>query len=110
MDFYQVDEFWTYPAGYGDCEDFALAKRRQLIEAGWEPSTLLMAVVRESNGDGHAVLMVRTDRGDLVLDNKDGMIRVWTETPYQYVKRQSQEHAAVWVDIVDDRVEVASAN
>lgn len=110
LDFYQVDEHWTYPAGYGDCEDFVLAKRRQLIEAGWEPSTLLMAVVRERNGNGHAVLMVRTDRGDLVLDNQDGMVRVWTETPYQYIKRQSQEHAAVWVDIVDDRVEVASAN
>lgn len=111
LDLYQVEEYWAYPDdGYGDCEDFALAKRRQLIEAGWEPSTLLMAVVREGNGDGHAVLMVRTDRGDLVLDNKDGMIRIWTETPYQYIKRQSQEHAAVWVDVIDDRVEVASAN
>jgi predicted transglutaminase-like cysteine proteinase len=109
-DLYQVEELWTYPAGYGDCEDIALAKRRQLIDAGWEPSTLLMAVVRESNGNGHAVLMVRTDRGDLVLDNQDGMVRVWTETPYQYIKRQSQEHAAVWVDIIDDRVDVASAN
>ena len=109
-DLYQVDEFWTYPAGYGDCEDIALAKRRQLIDAGWEPSTLLMAVVRESNGSGHAVLMVRADRGDLVLDNQDGMVRVWTETPYHYIKRQSQQDAAVWVDIIDDRVTVASAN
>jgi len=109
-DLYQVDELWTYPAGYGDCEDIALAKRRQLIDAGWEPSTLLMAVVRESNGNGHAVLMVRTDRGDLVLDNQDGMVRVWTETPYTYIKRQSQQHAGVWVDIIDDRVTVAAAN
>ena len=105
---YQVDEFWAYPDGYGDCEDIALEKRRQLIEAGWEPSTLLIAVVREHNGNGHAVLMVRTDRGALVLDNQDGMIRVWTETPYQYVKRQSQQHAGIWVDIIDDRVAVAS--
>ncbi|HEV7278244.1 MAG TPA: transglutaminase-like cysteine peptidase [Devosiaceae bacterium] len=109
-DLYQVDELWTYPSGYGDCEDIALAKRRQLIDAGWEPSTLLMAVVRESNGNGHAVLMVRTDRGDLVLDNQDGMVRVWTETPYQYIKRQSQQHAGVWVDIIDDRVTVAAAH
>lgn len=108
-DLYQVDELWTYPDGYGDCEDIALAKRRQLIDAGWDASTLLMAVVRETNGNGHAVLMVRTDRGDLVLDNQDGMVRVWTETPYQYIKRQSQENAGVWVDIVDDRVVVATA-
>jgi predicted transglutaminase-like cysteine proteinase len=108
-DLYQVDELWAYPDGYGDCEDIALAKRRQLIDAGWDASALLMTVVREANGNGHAVLMVRTDRGDLVLDNQDGMIRVWTETPYQYIKRQSQLHAGEWVDIVDDHVVVATA-
>lgn len=103
-DLYQVEELWTYPDGYGDCEDIALAKRRELIAEGWDASTLLMAVVRERNGDGHAVLMVRTDRGDLVLDNQDGMVRVWAETPYQFIKRQSQHNAGEWVDILDNRV------
>src|SRR6185369_6600351 len=55
-DLYHVAEYWTYPDGRGDCEDIALEKRRQLIEAGWDASTLLMTVVRERNGDGHAVL------------------------------------------------------
>lgn len=108
-DLYKVAEFWTYPNGYGDCEDFALAKRRALMEAGWPASTLLMAVVRESNGDGHAVLLVRTDRGDLVLDNQDGAIRLWSETPYHFVKRQSQADAGKWVDMIDDRVTVVAA-
>ncbi|UYO00582.1 MAG: transglutaminase-like cysteine peptidase [Devosia sp.] len=108
-DLYQVEEFWTYPNGYGDCEDFALAKRRDLINAGWHPSTLMIAVVRQANGDGHAVLMVRTDRGDLVLDNQDGMIRVWNETPYKFIKRQSQANAGQWVDMIDDRVTVVAA-
>ncbi|WP_052731861.1 transglutaminase-like cysteine peptidase [Devosia geojensis] len=102
-DLYGVEEFWTYPNGYGDCEDFVLAKRRALIEAGWPASALLMSVVREPNGDGHAVLIVRTDRGDLVLDNQDGLIRVWNETPYQFVKRQDQAHAGRWVDMIDNR-------
>jgi predicted transglutaminase-like cysteine proteinase len=111
-DLYQVGEFWTYPDGYGDCEDIALAKRRALIEAGWDPSALLMAVVRERNGAGHAVLMVRTDRGDLILDNQDGMVRLWSETNYQFVKRQSQTNAGEWVLIDDTRpvVTVASTN
>jgi predicted transglutaminase-like cysteine proteinase len=110
-DLYQVAEFWTYPNGYGDCEDIALEKRRELIAAGWPVSTLLMAVVRERNGDGHAVLMVRTDRGDLVLDNQEGTIRVWNETPYHYIKRQSQADAGQWVDMIDSRpVIVAAAN
>jgi predicted transglutaminase-like cysteine proteinase len=107
-DQYQVEEYWTYPDGFGDCEDIALAKRRELIDAGWDASTLLMAVVRERNGDGHAVLMVRTDRGDLVLDNQDGTVRVWADTPYQFIKRQSQANAGEWVDILDSRVIVVA--
>ena len=103
QDYYQVSEYWTYPDGYGDCEDFALAKRKALIDAGWNPSTLLMTVVRQPNGEGHAVLMVRTDRGDLVLDNQDGRILLWNETPYTYLKRQSQADAGQWIDIVDKR-------
>jgi predicted transglutaminase-like cysteine proteinase len=112
LDYYQVGELWAYPDGYGDCEDFALAKRRVLMESGWDPSTLLIAVVRQANGDGHAVLMVRTDRGDLVLDNLDSTIRIWSETPYQFIKRQSQSNAGEWVLIDDSRqvVTVASTN
>jgi predicted transglutaminase-like cysteine proteinase len=109
-DLYKVEELWTYPDGYGDCEDYALAKRRALIEGGWDASTLLIAVVRQASGDGHAVLMVRTDRGDLVLDNQDGSIRLWNETPYQYLKRQSQANAGQWVDILDDRVVKVAQN
>ena len=108
---YQVAEFWTFPNGYGDCEDFALAKRRDLINAGWHPSTLMVAVVKEANGNGHAVLLVRTDRGDLVLDNQDGAVRLWSETPYKFVKRQSQANPGQWVDMIDDRtIVVAAAN
>ncbi len=98
---YHVAEFWTYPSGYGDCEDYALAKRRALIDGGWPASTLLMTVVRQRNGEGHAVLMVRTDRGDLILDNQDALIQIWTATPYEYLKRQSQADSSKWVDIFD---------
>jgi predicted transglutaminase-like cysteine proteinase len=105
QDYYNVAELWAYPTdGYGDCEDFALAKRHALIAAGWPASALLMTVVRESNGNGHAVLMVRTDRGDLVLDNQEALIKVWTDTPYTYLKRQSQADAGRWVDITDTRM------
>ncbi|WP_291397797.1 transglutaminase-like cysteine peptidase [Devosia sp.] len=103
QDLYKVSELWTYPEGYGDCEDFALAKRKALIGLGWNPSTLLMTVVRQPNGEGHAVLMVRTDRGDLVLDNQDGRILLWSQTPYTYLKRQAQADAGQWVDLVDNR-------
>lgn len=106
---YNVNEFWTYPAGSGDCEDFALEKRRQLIALGWNASALLMTVVRQQNGEGHAILMVRTDRGDLVLDNQDGRVLVWNDTSYEFVKRQSQTDPRKWVGIEDTRVIMASA-
>lgn len=107
---YQVSEFWTYPNGYGDCEDYALAKRRDLINAGWPASTLLMTVVKQANGEGHAVLMVRTDRGDLVLDNQVGTVDLWSNTPYKFIKRQSQANAGQWVDMIDTRdVVIATA-
>jgi predicted transglutaminase-like cysteine proteinase len=111
IDYYHEDEVWAYPTdGYGDCEDFALAKRKALIADGWNPSTLLMTVVREQNGAGHAVLMVRTDRGDLVLDNQDGRILVWNQTPYQFLKRQSQADAGRWVDLIDNRAGLTLAS
>src|SRR5690606_35231965 len=51
IDYYRADEVWAYPdSGYGDCEDYALAKRKALIANGWNPSTLLITVVRETNG------------------------------------------------------------
>jgi len=110
QDLYKVAEYWTYPEnGYGDCEDIALEKRRDLIRNGWGPSTLLMTVARQPNGEGHAVLMVRTDRGDLILDNQDSTIKLWTETPYHLLKRQSQADSSKWVDIFDDRPIIIAA-
>ena len=106
---YGVAERWAYPtSGAGDCEDYVLAKRWALEQRGWPRSTLLIATVRQPSGEGHAVLLVRTDRGDVVLDNQDGKILLWNETPYTFLKRQAQEDSSRWVAILDDRVEVAS--
>ncbi|NOZ32606.1 MAG: transglutaminase-like cysteine peptidase [Alphaproteobacteria bacterium] len=103
QDLYNTVEYWAYPQGYGDCEDYALAKRRDLIALGWPPSTLLITVVRQTNGEGHAVLTVRTDRGDIVLDNLRGRVDMWNDTPYLYLKRQSQVNSAQWVGLTDHR-------
>ena len=100
---YGREEFWTYPDGKGDCEDFVLLKRRELMARGWPAGSLLITVVRQTNGDGHAVLTVRTDRGDLVLDNLEGKIKLWTQTDYQFIKRQSDRDSGRWVSIADDR-------
>lgn len=96
-------EYWEFPDSHGDCEDLALLKRALLIEDGWPAGALLITVVRQQNGEGHAVLTVLTDRGDLVLDNLHPRVRVWNETDYVYVKRQSETHSGQWMEIEDAR-------
>jgi predicted transglutaminase-like cysteine proteinase len=97
---YGVSEKWSYPnTNGGDCEDLALLKRKLLIERGWSPADLLIAVVREWNGEGHAILVADTDKGELVLDNKNWAIVAWNDTPYTWIKRQSRERPYIWVDL-----------
>jgi predicted transglutaminase-like cysteine proteinase len=103
-EFYQKDEVWTLPETRGDCEDYVLLKRKWLIERGWPTSALLVSVVFDEIGDGHAVLLARTGRGDFVLDNKTDSIRLWHETAYRFVKRQSVEDPNNWVSLGDPRV------
>ncbi len=97
IEVYGVNEYWTLPRTRGDCEDYALLKRHNLIAKGWPVSSVLMTVVRDEKGEGHAVLTARTDQGDYILDNKLEDVRVWNKTPYQYVMRQSYLNPKVWV-------------
>jgi len=94
---YGQDEVWTYPKNRADCEDYALEKQRELEQAGWNPATLALTVVRRSNGEGHAVLTVRTTQGDLVLDNLNDNVLRWDETDYSFIKRQSTVGGTAWV-------------
>jgi predicted transglutaminase-like cysteine proteinase len=92
--------WWTYPDdGMGNCNDYVLMKRKLLIEAGWPKTSLLLTVVVDHHGDGHLILMVRTDRGDLILDNMREDIVTWDRTGYRFVKRQSAFNPNDWVAI-----------
>nr|WP_040589268.1 transglutaminase-like cysteine peptidase [Mesorhizobium alhagi] len=104
LEVWGVEEYWEYPVdGTGDCDDIVLEKRRLLMEAGAPASNLLITVVRDLRGDGHAVLTVHTDQGDFVLDNLEPRVRAWKDTKYQYLKRQSSEHTGRWVSVDDSR-------
>ena len=110
LEHYGVVEKWAYPDdGYGDCEDYVLLKRRMLMQAGWPREALLITVVRENSGDGHAVLTVKTDRGEFVLDNQNEAIVLWSESGYRFVKRQSQSDPNLWVSLGDPRPSAATA-
>jgi len=104
MEHWGVVERWNYPDdGYGDCEDYVLLKRRMLIQAGWPREALLITVVRDKKGEGHAVLTVKTDKGEFILDNQEADILLWSATGYRFVKRQSQSDPNVWVALGEPR-------
>jgi len=110
LEHWGVSERWNYPDdGYGDCEDYVLLKRRALMQAGWPRQALLITIVRDKHGDGHAVLTVKTDKGEFVLDNQNAEVLLWSDSGYRFVKRQSQRDPNVWIALGDTRPATASA-
>ncbi len=101
------EEVWSYPTSIGDCEDYALEKRRRLIELGVPAGDHRKTVALQRNADGHALLRVRTSRGDFILDNLESRVLAWSETEYTYLKRQSERNSGAWVAVDDSRSAVA---
>lgn len=96
---YGKAERWTLPLDRGDCEDIVLLKRKMLAKLGWPQGSLLITTVEEPGPakGRHAVLTVRSDRGEMILDNQTPEILFWYETKYRYLSRQSATDPNVWV-------------
>jgi len=93
---------WEYSTdGTGDCNRFALAKLRDLLARGWPRSSLLLATAVTERGEGHLVLVARTDRGDIVLDNRLGHPAPWSELPYRWVSVQSPQSPVQWLAVLN---------
>lgn len=93
---YGEAEYWTYPQDAGDCEDMVLLKKRHLVNLGFPAEALRITVVLDENMQGHAVLTVTAIEGDYVLDNRVNEIKLWSETKYTLLKRQSAEDPKTW--------------
>jgi predicted transglutaminase-like cysteine proteinase len=95
-DIYGVEERWARPLGEGadsfsprgDCEDYALEKRAALIDLGYPAESLAMAIAVVPGVGLHAVLVVQTDEGDLVLDNLHDRVRSVSHRDYGWISRQ----------------------
>lgn len=92
-------DVWAADVASGDCEDYVLTKRNRLLEAGWPSRSLRIAVAKTRAGEGHAVLVVRTSEGDLVLDNRSSAVRTWNQTDLRWIKIQSGENPRIWFDL-----------
>ncbi|HZL59306.1 MAG TPA: transglutaminase-like cysteine peptidase [Stellaceae bacterium] len=98
----EPEQAWDYPtSGAGDCNSYALEKRRELMALGWPRSALLLTAALTERGEGHLVLLARTSEGDLVLDNRLPRVAPWRDLPYRWLARQSDVAPLQWVGLPD---------
>lgn len=92
-------EAWSINPDRGDCNDYAVSKRHELLRRGWPARALLLSEVIVSSGEHHLVLLVRTRSGDLVLDNLASEIKLWSRAPYHWVRVQMPNSNQLWATI-----------
>ncbi len=98
---YRKADYWTLPqSSRGDCEDFALLKKKELMRAGFAPQNLLLTTVLDRQGRSHAVLVVRTTAGDYVLDNLNDKVKPWKATRYTFLRMQNPKNPGAWVGVL----------
>jgi predicted transglutaminase-like cysteine proteinase len=91
-----IAEEWLLSPRNGDCNDYAVTKRHQLLAHGWPSHSLLLAEVVVARGEHHLVLVVRTREDDLILDNLNGEVRSVSQIEYQWVRAQQAENPKFW--------------
>lgn len=90
------EDVWSIAPEAGDCDDYAVTKRDMLIRMGYAPSALLLTTARTERGEKHLVLVVSTDQGDLILDNRTDEVRDWRDVRYTWETRQSSINPKIW--------------
>lgn len=94
---YGQQEYWTLPTSRGgDCEDIVLLKKKKLLEKGLASETLLIATVLDLDRNSHAVLVLRTEQGDFVLDSLRNKVIPWRSTGYTFLKMQNPKSLHKW--------------
>jgi predicted transglutaminase-like cysteine proteinase len=105
-----VQDGWTISPSMGDCNDYAVTKRHELLQSGLPAKALRLSVVQTASGIGHLVLVVVTTKGNLVLDNLTENIRSWQNTNYRWLKIQSATDARFWYEVKAPNATVSQAD
>jgi predicted transglutaminase-like cysteine proteinase len=92
-------EKWLLHPASGDCNDYAVTKRHDLIEKGFPARSVLLSEVVTTWGEHHLVVVVRTFSGDLVLDNLTGQILPWSKKSYRWVRIQTPSNPTYWASL-----------
>jgi predicted transglutaminase-like cysteine proteinase len=94
-----LEDRWTIAPRQGDCNDYAVTKRHELLKSGLPSNALRLSVTKTAAGVGHLVLVVATTNGDFVMDSLIDAIQPWQTTDYQWFKIQSSHNPRYWVYI-----------
>jgi predicted transglutaminase-like cysteine proteinase len=105
-----LQDGWTIAPAAGDCNDYAVTKRHELLQSGLPAKALRLSVVETASGIGHLVLVVATTKGDFVMDNLTEAIRPWQSTDYDWRKIQSSADARYWYDVKVRRPSMSQAD
>lgn len=97
-------ETWLINPRHGDCNDYAVSKRHELLKRGWPARAMLLAVVETKPTEHHLVLVARTKSGDLVLDNLTPQIRPWSRAPYRWVRIQTPGNPRYWTTVASNQL------
>lgn len=102
-------DYWTDNTLAGDCDDYVMTKRAALLEQGWPPRSLMIALLDTEQGERHVVLLAATEAGDFVLDNRFDDVRPWQELDYRWIARQAPDDPLRWYTVADSRPVTGSA-
>lgn len=104
-----LNEEWVLSPSAGDCNDYAVTKRHELLSRGWPSRALLLAEVVIPSGEHHLVLVVSTRDGDLILDNLNSVVQPVSKANYRWIRAQTGTNPKFWSEIsVPPSVKVAS--
>ena len=94
-------EEWLIAPPAGDCKDYAITKRHELLARGWPSRALLLSEVVVPSGEHHLILVVRTKDVDVVLDNLNANIRsvAMTYHQYQWVRIETPQNPKFWARV-----------
>lgn len=103
-----AQEKWLISPANGDCNDYAVTKRHELMAKGWPARNLLLAEVVTNWGEHHLILVVRTTKGDMVLDNLNPKVVAWTKPNYEWVRVSTAANPKFWSKVKARDTEVAA--
>ena len=92
-------EKWLLHPASGDCNDYAVTKRHDLLARGWPARAVLLSEVVTNWGEHHLVVVIRTFSGDLVLDSLTATIVPWSRKPYRWVRIQMPKNPNYWASL-----------